>query len=323
MIIIKLDRICRFVHTNIMKPVYPFRASIRGLGPLLICTFALLMAHTTQAESLNKLHQGLPKQLSGWSAEPKDHIYDGKTIFRYINGAAEVYKAYNMKQCLSRRYVIDGGPDIVLDIFDMTTPEDAFGVFTHDTDGKPIKIGQTGRIRPGWLSFWKHRFFVSIYTEEETEAAEKAVLALGRRVASLIQKEGSKPTIVSRLPNGGLQADDIRYLHHPIILNYHFYIADENILNLTDQTDAALAPYHKDKEAALLLLVVYPDKNAAAESLNRFLKSYLPDADDTGTAQLENKKWATAAVKGPLLAVVLESDSRKLAESLIEAVRQQ
>jgi hypothetical protein len=323
MIRIKLDRICRFVHTNIMKPVYPFRASIRGIRPLLICTFALLMAHTTQAESLNKLHQGLPKQLSCWSAEPKDHIYDDKTIFRYINGAAEVYKAYNMKQCLSRRYVIDDGPDIVLDIFDMTTPEDAFGVFTHDTDGKPIRIGQAGRIRPGWLSFWKHRFFVSIYTEEETEAAEKAVLVLGKKVASLIQKKGSKPTIVSRLPNGGLQTDNIRYLHHPIILNYHFYIADENILNLTDQTDAALATYHKDKETALLLLVVYPGRNAAAESLTRFLKSYLPDAGDTGTAQLENKKWAAAAVKGPLLGVVLESDSRKLAESLIEAIRQQ
>ena len=206
-----------------MKTIALSRAGFRCLFPILICIYTLLMAHTTQAEPLNKLHQDLPKQLSGWSAEPKDHIYDDKTIFRYINGAAEVYKAYNMKQCLSRRYVIDDGPDIVLDIFDMSTPEDAFGVFTHDTDGKPIKIGQAGRIRPGWLSFWKHRFFVSIYTEEETEAAEKAVLALGGKVASLIQKKGSKPTIVSRLPNGGLQADDIRYLHHPIILNYHFY----------------------------------------------------------------------------------------------------
>ena len=88
-------------------------------------------------------------------------------------GMAEVYKAYNMRQCLSRRYIIDNGPDIVLDVFDMRTPGDAFGVFTHYTDGEPVQIGQSALYRPGWLSFWKHRFFVSIYMEEETGAAGK------------------------------------------------------------------------------------------------------------------------------------------------------
>ncbi len=303
-----------------MKAITLSRRGFLCIFTIILGYYTVLMADTIQAEDLEQLHERLPKQINGWIAEPEDHIYDEKTIFRYINGAAEVYKAYNMKQCLSRRYAVDKGPGIVLDIFDMRTPEDAFGVFTHDTDGEPVRIGQSALYRPGWLSFWKYRFFVSIYAEEETESAEKAVLELGEKVASLIQKEGTKPGIVSLLPKEGLQENNIHYLHHPIILNYHFYLADENILNLTEKTGAVLAPYKRNKEAALLLLVVYPDDNAAAASLKRFLNHYLPDADDTGTSQLENKKWAGAGLKGSLLSVVLESDSRQLAQNLLKAV---
>jgi hypothetical protein len=279
------------------------------------------MAPISKAEPLEQLHKHLPNGVAGWKAEPEEHIYDDKTIFRYIDGAAEVYKAYNMRQCLSRRYAVDDGPGIVLDIFDMRTPKDAFGVFTHDTDGEPVPIGQSALYRPGWLSFWKHRFFVSIYAEEETEATEKAVLELGKKVAALIETEGRRPDIVARLPKQGLQAGTIHYLHHPVILNYHFYLADENILNLTNQTDAVLAHYKRGDQRALLLLVVYPDDDAAAASLKCFLKNYLPEAGATGAAQLENKKWAAAVAKNSLLGIVLEADSRQVAESLLKAVQ--
>ena len=138
---------------------------------------------------------------------------------------------------------------------------------------------------------------------------------------ALIKKDGAKPAIVSRLPQAGLRSNTIHYLHHPIILNYHFYVADENILNLTDQTDAVLASYQRGKETARLLLVIYPDDDVAAASLKRFLKQYLPDAGDTGISRLEDQKWSAAAARGSLLAIVLTSDSRPFAESLLKSVQ--
>ena len=137
-----------------------------------------------------------------------------------------------MQRCLSRRYAAPNRPVIILDIFDMGSSQDAFGVFTHDTDGEAIDVGQNARLRPGWLSFWKFRFFVSIYAEEETEATDMAVRELSKQVAVAIPKEGEKPEILSRLPGEGLQNGSIRYLHHPILLNYNYYLSDENILNI-------------------------------------------------------------------------------------------
>ena len=287
---------------------------------LTISLIILFMTPNTQANSLKGLQTDLPKQAGEWSAQSDDRIFDGKTIFSYINGAAEVYRAYNFKQCLSRRYTLSGGPAIILDIFDMGSPEDAYGVFTHDLDGTQVDIGQDGRWRPGWLSFWKGRFFISIYVEEDSPAARQAVKDMGRKVADKISGRGSRPQILSQLPPEGLQSDTIRYLHHPIVLNYHYYIADENILHIAADTDVALAEYQRGHQAARLLLIKYPTPEIAGQSRADFLKHYLPDADKKKTALLENGKWAAVKRKGHLLAIVLEADSKEFAENLIEGI---
>ena len=259
-----------------------------------IALFSLLMTQDTQANSLTQLQPDLPREINGWNAVPEDRIFDKSTIFSYINGGAEVYKAYNMQGCLARRYTSPGGPAIMLDIFDMGSPQNAFGVFTHDTDGQVAAIGQDGRLRPGWLSFWKYRFFVSVYAEEDTRASQKAINALAEQVAGAIQGQGAKPGLLSRLPAKGLQSENIRYLHHPILLNYHYYISDENIFQISDDTDVTLASYQIRGQNAILMLVEYPESRKAAESRQRFLRFYLPDADSSGMALLENGKWAAS-----------------------------
>jgi len=301
-----------------MNSVHQTRACIPCHVFILLTILVLFMTKASHANTLKDLGARLPKQLRGWKAEPKDRLYDEKTIYGYIDGGAELYKAYNMRQCLSRRYTTANGPSIILDIFDMGTSNDAFGVFTHDTDGNAMDLGQDARYRSGWLSFWKHRYFVSIYMEEETAAAEKAVKALGREVAARIAKKGFRPRILQKLPPEGLVSGSIRYLHHPIVLNYHFYISDENILNLSAKTDAVLANYQAGREEARLLLISYSNLKVAKKSLADFSKHYLPDADQTGFAKIENGKFAAAFLKDKLLTIILESDSRRLAERLLK-----
>lgn len=281
---------------------------------------SLMIMQKSHAEQLDVLSAVLPSQIGIWTAEPKDRIYDTETIFSYIDGAGEVYRAYNMRNCLSRRYTSPNAPAIVLDIFDMGTSEDAFGVFTHDRDGRAVDVGQGALYRPGWLSFWKGRFFVSIYIEKETEAAKEAISDLSRVVASLIKDQGPKPGLLLKLPPEGLQSRSIRYLHHHTLLNYHFYLADENILNLGQHTDAVLAVYQRSGKRAHLLLVFYPNVEKAAEAHKTLLHHYLPEAKSTGAVLLEDGKWSATGLKNKFLTVVLEADTRRLAENLLREV---
>jgi hypothetical protein len=211
-------------------------------------------------------------------------------------------------------------PDIILDIFDMGSPENAFGIFTHDQDGEESDIGQGALYRYGWLRFWKDNYFVSIYPEEETKASRMAVMELGKTLASIIKNEGSKPSIISFLPLNGLLPRSIRYLHDFLILNYHYYLSDQNILSLGPETDVVLADYRRTKESAILLIAKYPSPDRAMEAHASLLKNYIPDLDSNGIAGLENGKWAALQLKKKIIMFVLEADSSSLAKDLLGEV---
>jgi hypothetical protein len=267
---------------------------------------------------LDLLQKSLPVELFGWKAEPKDLMFNDESIFSYIDGAGEVYRAYNMRHCLARRYKMINNPDIILDIFDMETSENAFGLFTHDQEGKELDIGQGALYRYGWLRFWKDKYFVSIYPEEETIVTKRAVMKLGNTVASVIENEGSRPKILSLLPSDGIRRRSIRYLRDPAILNYHYYLSDENILFLGDETDVVLAEYGRGEKSAILLLALYTNVDEANDAHANLLRSYIPESGSKGIARLENGKWSASQVKNRFLVFVLEADSRLLAEGLIK-----
>ncbi len=286
--------------------------------PVLLAALVFLMTPISFALTLKDIDAALPQRLGGLRTEPKGRIYDEQTIFDYIDGAAEVYRAYKMRACLSRNYGTQKNPTLILDIFDMGTSQEAYGVFTHDQDGEDLDIGQGALYRTGWLSFWKDRFFVSIYAGDDTKKARESAIALARSVASLISGQGLKPEILSRLPEKGLKPKSARYLHDHAMLNYHFYFSDENILKLGSETNAALAEYHRYGQNARLLLVLYPDEKEAAAALLNFYDHYLPEGKGADAVQIEDGTWSVASVEGILLGIVLESDHREMALELLE-----
>lgn len=262
------------------------------------------------------LNELLPKEIKGWVAE-EDNLYDPQSIFEYIDGAGEVYRAYNFKLLFSRRFKKEKAPDLVADIFDMGDSKDAYGVFTHDLEGEDAHIGQGSTYKGGLLSFWKDRFFVSLYAEEESLDSREALFELGRKVADAIGREGKMPELVSLLPSE-LHLKNIRYFHNHLILNYHFFVADENILHLDQETEAVLAELKKEDETNILLLIRYPDRERAEKAQASFLNTYMPEAKKTGLIQEEDLKWTSVSQKENFVVVVFNASTGFEAEYLSE-----
>jgi hypothetical protein len=65
-------------------------------------TVVLGSASLAQAEALDAIKSGLPEKVLAWTKSEEGTICDDRTIFDYIDGAAEVYRAYNMRRSLSR-----------------------------------------------------------------------------------------------------------------------------------------------------------------------------------------------------------------------------
>jgi hypothetical protein len=280
----------------------------------------LSLMGTNSKNKMDILGNLLPQEINGWEAKEKDELYDPQTIFNYIDGAGEVYRSYNFKRLLARRFSKSGQPDIVADLFEMASSKDAFGVFTHDLEGEDAGVGRGSTYKGGLLSFWKGRFFVSLYSEEETKDAKEALFALGDKVASSIEEKGEKPDIIALLPEEALVEKSVHYFHNHMILNYHFYVSDENILLLDQETEAALGTYKEGNEKSYLLVVHYPDVSKASQAFQNFLKIYMPDAKEMGLVQTEDKKWTAARLKKDILVVLFNGSSANYAKGLLEQV---
>jgi hypothetical protein len=261
----------------------------------------------------------IPVSAGPWFSEA-DQVYDAATIFDYIDGAGEVYRSYNMKYLVARRFHKDGRPDIVVDAFDMGSPADAFGVFTHDLDGVDAGIGQDSTYKAGLLSFWKGRYFLSVYAEEETTETKALVLDLGQSIAAAIPSEGARPGLLDLLPREGQGPGRIRFFHSHAVLNYHFFVADADILELAGAADAVLADYADGGAPSRLLVVAYADRGAAVRAGASFGRVYLADVRDGAPVRTENGRWTAYRVSGRLVAVVFDAASRSAAEARLDAV---
>lgn len=267
------------------------------------------------------LSRYLPTEVNGWRATGEDATYDRATLYDYINGGAEPYLHYGFRQVLVRRFVREGQPPVVVDLFDMGTPENAFGIFSFEREGEEAGLGQGSEYVAGYLRLWQGRFFASVLAEDETPAAKDMVFALGRAMEGAIPKAGGEPDLLKLLPAEGLARRRVRYFRHHALMNQHYYVADENILRLGEDTEAALAPYAAPDGVLNLLLVRYPSAERAGAALEHFLHVYAPDAGGGTSVRTENGKWMVAARRAALVVVVFDAPTEEWGRSLIESVR--
>jgi hypothetical protein len=264
----------------------------------------------------------LPEELLGWRSAPdQGRHYDRETLYEYIDGGAELYLSYDFQGVEHRTYTHPGGaPDILVDVFDMGTSQNAFGVFSHSRETIEREFGQGSQYTDGLLLFWKGRYYVSILCSPEAEDSKRAVYELARRIDDAIHEGGPPPEIVGILPEEDLVEESIRYFHHYIWLNSHYYVSDENLLNIDESTEAVLATYGSGSSRRILLVVKYPDGEAAKAAYVSFSSSYLPELREGETARIEDGTWAGCRLRDRILAVVFDADSRGDALHLLDAV---
>jgi hypothetical protein len=263
----------------------------------------------------------LPVGVGEWKWDGKESTYNSRTVFDYIDGAAELYLAYGFQGLKVRRFENPGSPPINLEVYEMASPEDAYGVFSFEYQDDPAGIGQGSEFGGGLLRFWKGKYFASVYAEGEGEGVEAAILGIGRAAARAIPVMGSEPKLIGLLPGKefGLVDKSIRYLKSHVLLNQRFFISHQNLLNLNRKTEAVLAAYGRGRQKSQLLLIRYAHADEAGAALKTFKKAYLPEAGDRDRIRTEDKKWTFVRQEKEYLLLVFSAPSESDAESLLKA----
>lgn len=114
----------------------------------------------------------LPSETTGWRWDNRIERYDSRTLYSYMDGAAELYLSYGFQDLMVRRYVKPGLHPITVELYRMASAADAYGVFTFERQDEPAGIGQGSEFGGGMLRFWKGAYFASIYAEGEGAEVE-------------------------------------------------------------------------------------------------------------------------------------------------------
>jgi hypothetical protein len=272
--------------------------------------FTSLIYFLTLSMSASQLSALLPKQTAGYAANDTDNYYNTETLYNYIDGAAELYLSYGFDTVISRRFVCPNEPDIVVEIFNMNEPRDAFGVFTNMREKNQNQYGQGSQQIQGSLIFWKNRYFVSLIAEQSTPSALNAMNEIAKYIDNSIEDDARIPEIIETLPAANLVPEGYCYFHHYIWLNAFYFIANNNILNIDNSTDAVLAKYEISGKRMYLLVVQYPGENEAKEGYNKFINEYAPELKTKEAVKMEDKTWHTAKVVGSCFVGVFNAPNK-------------
>ncbi len=242
--------------------------------------------------------------VAGWERSGEAKVYVPADLFDYMDGQAELFFVYGFEKLAVQEYQRGQESPIIVEVYQVTSPADAYGLFSFYAAGEPVDLGAGGAVEPGRLiSFWQGRFYVRVFAYGEAE--QESLLALARQVAAAIPGEGTLPELVTRLPQENLVPGSVRFFHQKLALDNLLWLGEENILNLSEQTNAVLAAYAYGNAGARLLIVEYTD-TAMAEATHAALEG----------SGLEN--LSAAGQRARYLVAVFEAPEQAIAQELLQ-----
>jgi hypothetical protein len=279
----------------------------------LILTLALALAGCGGYAGTNPLTKAFPGtgDVPGWTPEGDPRVFDEETLFDLVNGQAEFFFAYQFERAATQRYTSAGEVTLHVEIWQLATPDDAYGLYSANAGGTPVEgIGANGDASLGRrLIFWQDRYFVNVRALQETAHAD--LEAISRFIGAALPSGGEPPTLVDHLPPIGLSDCSPRFFHQEISIQDIVWFGGENVLNLSPETDGVLARYELGESTAWLMLVDYAESSEATAA-----RGALDGAGVEGLVAVEAEGARLGAVfgqidaeaAGTLLAQALSSD---------------
>ena len=202
----------------------------------------------------------------GWTPSGEVELYDRENIYDLVDGQAESFFAYGFERVAVQDYENAAGAALSVEIWQLATPTDAYGLFTTAIAGTPVDVGNDGDEDPGRrLLFWQDRYAVHVRARQELEAAELQRVA--GEVSTALPAGGEQPEMVGRLPSDGLLERSALFFHEEISIQDRLWLGGQNLLGLSPETDGVLGHYDLGGTVARLLLIEYPDAGAASAGL--------------------------------------------------------
>ena len=232
-----------------------------------------------------------------WVRSRNPSGYTAKNLYKdTIGGHPELYHAYGVVEQAEVEYqtpLLRSYPLIRVEIFDMDTPENAFGIYSFNQypEAESEWVGNRAVITGKFLRFWKGKYFVEIEGYEFATKVEEGMIELAKSVASRIKDPPTKPHLVKLLPAKRIPYS-VKYFFDDTTLRKIYNFLPEDGLRLGDNVTGASASYiHKKSgiehwaETMVAFLIRYPSESVATDAYNSYRDYLVAQAVSTNTLE--------------------------------------
>jgi hypothetical protein len=200
-----------------------------------LCSVYSARMSGSEEVSASKL-TGLLPDVENWEKSDDSQSYYPENLFEYINGAAEIYLAYEFKELLVAQFDHENSEaSISIEIYDMGEQKNSFGIYSVERypDNQFVPVGIQGYTEEGILNFLIGDYYIKVFCFGCSGDSSDALMDFSKDIADKVENKGSLPPLLGVFPREGKIENSEKFilrnflgygfLHNGYLVNYKTY----------------------------------------------------------------------------------------------------
>ena len=224
-------------------------------------------------------------EVRGWKRMEAISHYTRESLYGYINGGAEIFLQYDFRHlthAVFSRDIQGAASEIIVEIYTMATPLDAFGIFSvNRSGGEQVsqKIDALNWISPSQINFVKEFYYVNILGFEcSIEELEDFVSIIAYKIPG----EPRIPAALKQFPDENRIPGSEKYIKGPLAAVGESVLLQAEFWGFDHETRAYACCYQPHNSRAVLIkFQAVPD--AVEQNVQALFKDFLEDVETSGS----------------------------------------
>jgi len=211
--------------------------------------------------------------VTGWKQSGEIQTFTPKTLFEYINGAADLYIMYDFQELKVAEYRNEKKASVTVEVYKHKTPTHAFGIYSQERlpNTNFIDVGAQGYIENNVLNFLTGPYYVKM-TSYHTGAEDREILlTFAKKMSENLGTKGTLPAILSSFPEEGKKKNSEKFIN-------------KNFLGYSFLHSAFTADYELSGKKFKLFVIEGVDQ----KDCNEMVRKYLQQSSNTGKNIVES-----------------------------------
>ncbi len=176
----------------------------------LFCLFGALFAGSATAKEKTLVFP----DMEGWRQNGNPQVFLPRTLYEYIDGAADLYLTYEFQELNVAEYKGEGKVAVTVEAYRHGDSTQAFGIYSQERlpSARFLDIGAQGYQEPNVLNFVAGPYYVKISGYGTGAEDERIMLAFGRKMEEILGGRSALPGILSSFPREGKKKNTEKFV---------------------------------------------------------------------------------------------------------------